>query len=380
MKFLNEFKKSIAKIEGLSHSSQPPSFWFGSGNYVLNFIMTGSFRNKAYAQGRVTGLAGVSGSGKSFLLCNALRQAQQELNAFVYVIDSENALDNDFTTKIGVDVSPENYLYTGVITIGHVKKVVSDFIQRYKDSGETRPVVIAIDSLGMLLTDSEFKQLEDGEAKGDQGQRAKQTKALLTGFVQSIKEIPIAIVVTGQVYQATQDDIYAGKNDGLFVVNAAMKYSLSNLLLLVKSRLKDTADKSNVLGVTIRAEAIKTRFTKPFQKVELVVPYETGMDPYSGLKEVAVDASVIEKAGSRYRIAGTTDTFYWKDLDKKTVEKLIDKLEEKKDIFLGANLSDEDLIVEGDEKSINRQRLENYVKFMEKNPNYTPDSDGDLSE
>lgn len=378
MKFVQKFKTQIAKIEGLSHNSSPPSFWTHSGNYVLNRILTGSFR-RAFGQGRVFGLVGPSGSGKSFLISNAIREAQKQINAFAYVIDSENALDEEFVGKIGVDVTEDNYLYTGVITIPHVKKVTSDFVKMYKESGETRPVIMVIDSLGMLLTDSEFDQLEKGEAKGDQGQRSKQIKALLKGLVQSVKDLPFIVIVTDQVYQATQDNILNGTADGNWVVNGAMKFSLSNLTLLTKAKLKDEKEKSNILGINMKCEAIKTRFTKPFQKVIIQVPYETGMDPYSGLLDVAQELGVVTRGGSWYTIAATGDKFQSSNFEK-YAELVIDECEKLSDVAIGEHISEEDEVVEGSEKSLKSKRLANYVQFMDNNPDYKPEGSFDQAE
>lgn len=379
MKFLNKYKDGIKKIEGVSTSSAPPRYWTTSGNYCVNRILTGTF-DRAVGQGRVLGLVGPSGSGKSFMLCNMLRQAQKEMNAFVYTIDSENALDDEFVSKIGVDVSEENYMYAGVITIAHVKKLVSDFINAYKEANETRPIVIAIDSLGMLLTDSEFDHLVDGEVKGDQGQRAKQTKALLKGFVQSIKELNISIIITDQVYAATDDAIKKGLNDGLWVVNGAVKYSLSNLLMLTKLRLKEgTGADATVLGINMKAEAIKTRFTKPFQKVAVEVPYETGMNPCSGIIDVMKELGVITQAGAWYTIKSTNTKFQSKNVANH-VEQMLADAASITDVSIGSFIRPEDEIVETDE-SAQRRRIKNFLEFTEKNPEYQPEgSDADFAD
>ena len=369
MKFLNGFKKHIVDIEGISTDSEPPRYWSGSGNYCVNRVLAGDFK-RAVAQGRVLGLVGPSGSGKSFVLCNMIREAQTNLGAFALTIDSENALDDDFVSKIGVDVSEENYMYVGVITIAHVKKVVSEFINRYRESGETRKVIIAIDSLGMLLTDTEFKHLEEGETKGDQGQRAKQLKSLLRGFVQSIKSLNIQMIITDQVYAANQDAILAGINDGLWVVNGAVKYSLSNVLLLTKLRLKDGKD---VTGINMKVEAIKTRFTKPFQKVAVEVPYETGMDKLSGLMDVFVEMGLIIKSGSWYHLPDSEKKFRSSDLHL-YVDDVLKEAEKLNDVTLGSHISEEDEIVEKD-TSAQAKRIKNYMKFMDNNPDYVPEGD-----
>jgi len=129
MDFLKSVTKDLEKAGLQVGASEPPRYWFSSGNYVLNKIISGSFL-KAIPQGRLLSFTGPSGAGKSFLACNAMREAQKA-GAHIVVLDSENALDNDFVTSIGVDVN-KNYNYVSVDTIPQVKKVVSAFITGYK--------------------------------------------------------------------------------------------------------------------------------------------------------------------------------------------------------------------------------------------------------
>ena len=46
---------------------------------------------------------------------------------------------------------------------------------------------------------------------------------------------------------------------------------------------------------------MKTRYAKPFEGVQVKIPYETGMDPYSGLFDMFEKWGVLEKQGNRYK-------------------------------------------------------------------------------
>lgn len=305
--FLNKLKKNFGQIDGVSLESEPPRYWFSTGNVALNKIISNDF-NKGIPQGRVTGVAGPSGSGKSFIACNAMREAQKD-GAFILVIDSENALDDQFVRNVGVDPT-NNYLYTSVITIPQVSRIVSEFIKEYKrDYGSAHDapkVLIVIDSLDMLLTETEHEHYEKGDTKGDQGQRAKQLKAMLRTFVQDIKHVNISMIVTSQVYQASAQQLLAG--EGAWVINGSVRYSLSQLILATKLKLKD-GDTKSVTGIRMKCEAFKTRFAPPFQTVTIEVPYESGMDRMSGLFEVLMDNKLITQTGSVYTIEGTDIKF-----------------------------------------------------------------------
>jgi len=314
MQFLKDFEKTIDKIDGIGGSSQPPRYWYSFGNYVLNRIMSGSFM-KGVPQGRITGLAGPSGSGKSFVIGNLVKSAQQS-GAYILAIDSENALDDHFMSAIGVDVE-NNYNYKAVTTIPQVTKIVSTFLSGYKkeygDDPDAPQVFIALDSLDMLMTETELDHYGKGVAKGDQGQRNKQLKAMLRTFVQDIKDLNVSMAVTCQVYR--NQDLMNG--EGTWIVSDAVRYSLSQIVLLTKLKLKDE-DKGvgQFKGIRMKCQGFKTRFTKPFQNVTIEVPYDTGMDPHSGLIDVAVGMKLLVKKGSRLAVAGQDKSWYAKEFDQ----------------------------------------------------------------
>lgn len=315
LNFMDDFNKEIDSIEGIGTSSKPPRYWYSTGNYVLNRIISGNFLN-GIPQGRITNLAGPSGAGKSFIACNLLAAAQRQ-GAICIVIDTEGALDDDFVAKIGLDPTDENYFYYDVDTIPNVTKVVSKFLKGYKaeygESTDAPQVVFLIDSLDMLMTETEQEHFDKGVTKGDQGQKNKQLKAMLRSFVQAIKHVNVAMLCTSQVYK--NQDLNNG--DGLWIVADAVKYAASQIVLIQKRKLKDDAKDAKVndyAGVRMICEGYKTRFTKPFQKVEVEVPYESGMDTMSGLKEVAVKAGVLIPRGSRLQLIGSEETWFERDM------------------------------------------------------------------
>lgn len=351
MKFLKDFEKSLSKIEGVGGSSQPPRYWHSFGNFVLNKIMSGGLF-RGIPQGRITGIVGPSGSGKSFVCGNIVKQAQQD-GAFILVIDSENALDDEYMEKIGVDTS-NMYKYCAVTTIPQVSQIVSTFVKGYRadyGSDTNAPkVLIVMDSLSMLMTETELSNYESGDIKGDQGQLAKQTKAMLKSFVQDIKNLNISMVVTGHVYK--NQDVKNG--EGVWIVNDGMKFSLSQILLVTKLRLK--GEKAGVFeGIEMRCNSYKTRFSKPFQTVEIQVPYETGIDPYSGLVETAVSLGIISRSGSRYSIVGKDESWYSKDIAQ-YADEIMKAIDEKEGSYI--NVVSDALEVMEKAPSMKQQRIE----------------------
>lgn len=358
--FVDKFDKELEKMDGVGTSSLPPRYWYSTGNFVLNRIISGSFKH-GIPQGRITDLAGPSGSGKSFISAN-LVAAAQKAGAYCLVIDSENALDDEFMGKIGVNTE-EGYRYCSVTTIPEVTKIVSAFLKGYKEQvgeDEDAPqVMILIDSLDMLMTETELEHYDSGVTKGDQGQKNKQLKAMLRTFVQAIKHLNVTMVVTSQVYK--NQDVKNG--DGLWIVSDAVKYAASQIILIQKRKLKDEskgAKVGDVAGVRMICEGYKTRFTKPFQKVEIEVPYDIGMDPLSGLMEVAKAVGVIVQHGSWYTMAGEEEKWRGADLAS-YADRIIEELEKATTAFLDA-----DAEIEVDPApSVKQQRMAKHAASLE---------------
>ena len=157
---ISKFRKDITKsIEGLSIGFNDPTDWISTGNYALNYLISGDF-NKGVPLGKVTVFAGESGAGKSFICSgNLVRHAQQQ-GIFVVLVDSENALDEAWLHALGVSTDDSKLLKLNMAMIDEVGKTISMFVKDYKTLPEAdRPkVLFVIDSLGMLLTPTDVNQ------------------------------------------------------------------------------------------------------------------------------------------------------------------------------------------------------------------------------
>jgi RecA/RadA recombinase len=297
--FLNDFDKSTKGMEGVATESKPPKFWISLGNYALNKAISPSY-SKGIAQGRMMMVAGPSGAGKSFIIGNLIKDALSK-DIGVLVVDSEGALDEAFLTAIGADVVDNPlYTYRGVSKISQCIEIVSKFIKSYRNAKMDHPFLIVIDSLDYLQTDSESNAYEGGELKGDQGQQVKQLKKMVGAYMHDIKGINIAMVCSKHVYKE-QDAIKALREP--YVITESVKFAFSQVLMITKLMLKDDTTKL-FEGIVLKAIGNKTRFTKPFQQVKIDVPYDTGMDPFSGILDIAESVGIVERNKAWYTYKG----------------------------------------------------------------------------
>lgn len=297
----SKFRKQITKsIDGLSIGFNDPTCWISTGNYSLNYLISGDFK-RGVPLGKVTVFAGESGSGKSYICSGNIVRNAQEQGIFVVLVDTENALDESWLRALGVDTDESKLLRLSMSMIDDVAKVITEFVKDYKTLPENeRPkVLFVIDSLGMLLTPTDVNQFEAGDLKGDMGRKPKALMSLVRNAVNMFGSLNIGLVATNHSY-ASQDPY---SPDPIVSGGQGFVYASSILVAMKKLKLKedDEGNKvSEVLGIRAGCKIMKTRYAKPFEDIQIQIPYETGMNPYSGFFDLIERKGLITKEGNRY--------------------------------------------------------------------------------
>jgi recombination protein RecA len=297
---ISKFRKSITKsIEGLGIGFNDPTDWISTGNYALNYLISGDFF-KGVPLGKVTVFAGESGAGKSYICSGNIIRHAQEQGIYVILVDSENALDEAWLHALGVDTSENKLLKLNMAMIDDVAKTISEFMKEYKTiPQEERPkVLFVIDSLGMLLTPTDVNQFEAGEMKGDMGRKPKALTALVRNCVNMFGSYNVGLVATNHTY-ASQDMF---DPDDKISGGQGFIYASSIVVAMKKLKLKEDEDGnkvSDVLGIRSACKIMKTRYAKPFESVQVKIPYSTGMAPTSGLVDMFEKMGILTKSGNK---------------------------------------------------------------------------------
>jgi recombination protein RecA len=297
---ISKFRKSITKsIDGLGIGFNDPTDWISTGNYALNYLISGDFF-KGVPLGKVTVFAGESGAGKSYICSGNIIKNAQEQGIYVVLIDSENALDQAWLEALGVDTSEDKLLKLNMAMIDDVAKTISEFMKEYKvmDATERPKVLFVIDSLGMLLTPTDINQFEAGEMKGDLGRKPKALTSLVRNCVNMFGTYNVGMVCTNHTY-ASQDMF---DPDDKISGGQGFIYASSIVVAMKKLKLKEDEDGnkvSDVLGIRSACKIMKTRYAKPFESVQVKIPYTTGMAPTSGLVDMFEKMGVLSKVGNK---------------------------------------------------------------------------------
>ena len=121
---VSKFRKDITKsIEGLSIGFNDPTDWISTGNFALNYLISGDF-NRGIPLGKITVFAGESGAGKSYICSGNIVKNAQEQGIFVILVDTENALDETWLHALGVDTGADKLLKLNMSMIDDVAKAI----------------------------------------------------------------------------------------------------------------------------------------------------------------------------------------------------------------------------------------------------------------
>ena len=330
---ISKFRKSITKsIDGLSIGFNDPTDWVSTNNYALNYLISGDF-HKGVPLGKVTVFAGESGAGKSYFCSGNIVKNAQDQGIYVVLVDSENALDESWLHALGVQTGEDKLLKLNMAMIDDVAKTISTFMIDYKAMNEEdRPkVLFVIDSLGMLLTPTDVDQFQKGDMKGDMGRKPKALTSLVRNTVNMIGSYNVGLVCTNHTY-ASQDMF---DPDDKISGGSGFIYASSIVVAMKKMKLKEDEDGNKiteVMGIRAGCKVMKTRYAKPFEGVQVKIPYETGMNPYSGLVELFEKKNLLVKQGNRLKyidLAGEEHLDYRKQWNGNKLDMIMKEYAEK---------------------------------------------------
>ena len=326
----DKMRKSILKKnEDAIIDLTEPKIWASSGNFVLNHILSGKF-SKGYPAGRITQIFGDSGSGKSYLMAKAIADAQKN-GYMVAVIDSEQAVSQDYLEKIGVDLDPSMLMTVQVQTVEQTQDMMIEVLEGVKaeqkalGGTDKLKLMLIVDSIGMLTSNKALSNAEDGHHAADMGTKAKALTNMFNQVVQKVGLTETVCLVTnhgamevGVMFPQMKPK---GGQSCEFVPSISLRVTKGKIkpsdLDELEYMYKDGIPKHlNALGIVSRIELYKSRFTRPFRKVQLMIPYDFGLPEYAGLFDYLKDNGIIIEGG-RKGYYNCTEVTFEKDFSRK---------------------------------------------------------------
>ena len=326
---MSNYMKELAKSAGNEFASLVDDGIFGgdvenfidTGSYVFNALLSGSLYGGLPAN-KITAIAGESATGKTFFTLGLVKRfLDMNPKAGVIYFESESALTSEMLRERGIDVS--RVIHMPVSTVEEFRHQAVKILEKYGEEAEPRPpLMMCLDSLGMLSTTKEMADISDDTGKRDMT-KAQVIKGAFRVLTLMLAKVNVPFIVTNHVY----DQIGTMFPTKVMGGGSAMQYAASSIVFLSKRKEKDGTE---VIGNIIHCKMNKSRLTKENKMVDVLLTYNDGLSKYYGLLEMGEAAGLLKKVSTRYELPDGSKLYgkqILKDPEKYFTEDFLNRLD-----------------------------------------------------
>ena len=294
------------------------STYISTGSYSLNALLSWSMYG-GVPSNKITCLAGQESVGKTFFALSIAKNFLEENkeNVIVY-FESEGALTTNMITERGLD--PDRFI---VLPVATVEEFRTQCIKMVDVLDKDTKVMMFLDSLGNLSTRKEMEDSASGSDKRDMT-RAPVVRGTFRTIALKLATKNIPLIITNHTYEKVGAYVPTQEISG----GGGIKYADSVIVTLRKKKFKDGTE---VLGNIIKMKLVKGRLTKEESTIEAMLDYQTGLDQYYGLVEIAEKYEIFKKVSTRFEMPDVTKVFekaIVKNPEKYFTEDVMKRLEE----------------------------------------------------
>jgi RecA/RadA recombinase len=287
---------------------------------MINVALSGSIDG-----GLTPGLTVLAAPSKHFKTAFSLLMAAAFLKSnpggIILFYDSEFGTPESYFTSFGVPL--DSVVHTPITDIEQLKFDVMQQIQELKRDDK---VMIVIDSVGNLASKKEVEDALKGNSAADMS-RAKQLKSLFRMVTPhlTLKDIPMVVVNHVYMTQEMYSKAVVSGGTGIY-------YSADNIWIIGRQQDKDDKE---LLGYHFVINIEKSRYVKEKSKIPITVGFDSGINKWSGLLDLALEGKYIVKpkqgwyarvdqqtgeiSGKNYRAADIVDNGdFWKTILSET--------------------------------------------------------------
>jgi RecA/RadA recombinase len=272
-----------------------------TGCYIFNAILSGSLYG-GIPDNKIIAIAGESATGKTYFTLGIVAKFLRDRpDGVVLYFDSEQAVTSDMIKGRGID--PKRVAVMPVSTVESFRHQAIKIVDKYKEmpKSEQKPMMIVLDSLGMLSTEKEMTDTAEGKTTRDMT-RAQVIKATFRVLTLKLGDAGIPMIMTNHTYDQVGSMFPTKQMSG----GAGLKYAASTIVFLSKKKVKEGTD---VIGNIIHCKNYKSRLTKENAMVDVMLNYDTGLHPYYGLLTLAEKYGIVKKVSTRYEFPDGTKAF-----------------------------------------------------------------------
>jgi RecA/RadA recombinase len=188
-------------------NNQIESGFIGTGVYILNALFSKSILKGGVPEDRISILAGPPTTGKSYIIYNVVRNAQEK-GYFVIFIDTEHSINKRILSDFGVKTDDDKLKLIVSNKVEDLKffltKFLDDLKKQKQEGFELPKILIALDSIGQLASNKEVTDALEGSAKSDLS-RAKALKQLFRIINSDLGYLKIPMIASNHTYENIAD-------------------------------------------------------------------------------------------------------------------------------------------------------------------------------
>jgi RecA/RadA recombinase len=304
-----DFLKEMINVSGNKFASKVEDGLDGSdvggyidtGSYVFNALLSGSLFD-GLPDNKITCLAGESATGKTYFSIGIVAQfLAANPEGVVLYFDTEQAVTSDMFTERGVD--PKRVAVFPVETVEEFRHQCLTIVDKVltTDESERKPMMIVLDSLGMLSTAKEMNDVAEGKNTRDMT-RAQVIKGTFRVLTLKLGKAKIPMLMTNHTYDVVGAYVPTKELGG----GSGLKYAASTIVTL--SKKKDKQD-DEVVGNLITCKLYKSRLTKENKIVQVQLNFDSGLNRYYGLVDLALDCGIFKKNSTKIELPDGTKVF-----------------------------------------------------------------------
>ena len=305
---MSDFLKDIIKETGNEYASLVSDGASGdvdsfidTGSYIFNALLGGSI-HRGLPSNKITAIAGESATGKTFFVLGMCKNfLDKNPDGGVIFFESESAITKDIIEERGIDSS--RMVVMPVTTVQEFRHQSLTVLEKYsqQDAKEKKPLLLVLDSLGMLSTTKEIEDTQDGKETKDMT-RAQIVKAAFRVLTLKLGKAKVPLIITNHTYDVI-GSMFPQKEMG---GGSGLKYAASSIVYLSKRKEKDGTE---IIGNIIHCKNYKSRLTKENKVVDVRLTYDKGLDRYYGLLDLALKHNIFKQVSTRIELPDGSKTF-----------------------------------------------------------------------
>jgi len=304
-----DFLKDIAKQAGNEYAglvadgveAGDVDNFIDTGSFIFNALLSGSIYG-GLPSNKITAVAGESATGKTFFVMGMVKNfLDANPDAGVIYFESESAITKQMVIDRGID--PQRMVMFPVTTVQEFRTQSLKVLDKYLEQNEAdrKPIMLCLDSLGMLSTTKEVEDTADGKETRDMT-RAQVLKAAFRVLTLKLGRAKVPMVVTNHTYDVVGSMFPTKEMGG----GSGLKYAASSIVYLSKKKEKDGTE---VIGNIVHCKNHKSRITVENKMVDVRLTYDKGLDKYYGLLDLALKYGIFKNVSTRIELPDGSKTF-----------------------------------------------------------------------